>query len=226
LTHSSELSQAPFHIDGSLSELKSMFESIVQTISNETLRHFLVEFFEDNGDFFFAPGARSDKRGHHSFKGGLAYHTLTVAELAGKISDHYNGLGMANRRDLVVAGVLLHDIGKVDSYAWVPDLEEDGDYSHTKLGMLHHHIPIGFHKVLSAVEKFNETQSSLGRPRLDKEISTQLGHIILAHHGRKSWSSPVIPSTMEAYIVHSVEMMDSYVYKYNRGDDVRSIYDN
>jgi 3'-5' exoribonuclease len=210
--------------------LADLFKLVVKNLKGETLGAFIKYFFarEDiAGGFFSAPGARSDERGHHAFKGGLAYHTLTVALLATRISDHYNALGMDNDVDLVIAGVMLHDIGKIDSYEVVDDDESGGvKYSHTKLGKLHHHIPIGFHKVLMAIEDFNAEQKYVRQPELSQEVADQLGHIILSHHGRKSWSSPVTPQNIEAYIVHSVEMMDSYVYKYNRGDDVRSIYDN
>ena len=225
MTHS-KLSDAPDHKDGDIEDLKAILTYVIQTMSDETLKKFLVHFFESNVDFFFAPGARSDVRGHHSFKGGLAYHTLHAARLAGKISGHYSAIGIKNDRNLVVAGVLLHDVGKIDSYEWAPDFDVDGEYSHTKLGKLHHHIPIGFHKVLQGIKDFNLWQEALDEPQLSDDVANQLGHIILAHHGRKSWSSPVTPQNIEAYIVHSVEMMDSYVYKFNRGDDVRSIYDN
>jgi len=227
----SKLADAPCHPLGSTEILADLYKLVLSNFKDETLRTFIDYFFKREdiaATFFNAPGARSDERGHHSFKGGLAYHTLTVALLATRISDHYNALSMTNDTDLVIAGVMLHDIGKIDSYEWNEKLTADGPgrYTHTEIGKLHHHIPIGFHKVLTAIEDFNAEKEYLRQPGLSREIADQLGHIILSHHGRKSWSSPVTPQNVEAYIVHSVEMMDSYVYKFNRGDDVRSIYDN
>lgn len=221
----SKLSEAPDHPLGDRDTLEAMFFSLLEKVANVSLQRFLRFMLYDceprANRFFSAPGARSNERGHHSFRGGLAYHTITVAELASDICDHYESIGVSVDRDIVIAGVLLHDIGKIHCYEWNGE-----EYTHTKYGKLFHHIPVGYNLFLREVALFNEESFKLNRKYcVNGDIIDAIAHIILSHHGRLAWSSPVTPQTIEAYIVHSVEMMDAYVDKFNRGHDVRSIYD-
>jgi 3'-5' exoribonuclease len=231
------MSGPPEDLRGEPQKLLTLYNELVNEMRDHNISRFLNFTLRDDDDrwerFVTAPGARSENPGHHAFKGGLAYHTLTAAKLAGKIVDHYRGLGMSVKRDTVVAGVILHDIGKAWSYEWKDgprkefyhgkETEVEAGYTHTQVSKLHHHIPIGFAKFMQWAEDFNN--AGLAHNLTEKKIN-HLGHIILAHHGRRSWSSPVIPKTIEAYIVHVVEMMDAYVDKYNKGTEVRNLYDH
>lgn len=217
---------------GDKRKLATLYGELLCQIRDHNISRFLDFSLRDHQNrwqkFVTAPGARSENPGHHAFKGGLAYHTLTAAKLAGEICDHYRSLGMTIKRDIVVAGVILHDVGKAWSYEWKEDRVE-GDkeikagYIHTSVSKLHHHIPIGFAKFMQWAEEFNRAD---GPHNLTEKKINHIGHIILSHHGRRSWSSPVIPKTIEAYIVHVVEMMDAYVDKYNKGHEVRNLYDH
>lgn len=214
-------------------ELNSLWYDVIGLIRDHNIARFLefaiLRNYEMRERFFTAPGARSENPGHHAFVGGLAYHTLTAAKLAGEIVDHYRDLGMSVNKDIVVAGIVLHDVGKAFCYEWRKSRIDDNGkeipakYEHTRVSKLHHHIPIGFGWLLKQAEKFNSSQTkhSLTQKKID-----HLGHIILSHHGRRSWSSPVIPNTIEAYIVHAVEMMDAFIDKYNKGHEVRDLYDH
>lgn len=227
----------PMDERGDYVQLNNLFVYLLDEIRDHNIAKFLQFFILDDphmrAKFFSAPGARSENPGHHAFVGGLAYHTLTAAKLAGQIADHYKKLGMNVNRDIVVAGVILHDIGKAECYEWKQArTDENGEevpakYEHTLKSKMFHHIPHGFQLFMKAADNFNllykagEIKHNLTEKKVEK-----LGHIILSHHGRRSWSSPVIPNFIEAYIVHAVEMMDAYVDKYNKGIDVRDIYDH
>ena len=225
---------------GDKKNLLILYNSLVDEMRDHNISRFLNFTLRNHhgrwGRFVTAPGARSENPGHHAFVGGLAYHTLTAAKLAAKIVDHYRALGMTIKKDIVIAGVILHDIGKAWSYEWEEARQESktvgntlqvtdvpAKYVHTQVSKLHHHIPIGFAKFMKWADEFNEAGHA--HSLTEKKIN-HIGHIILAHHGRRSWSSPVIPKTIEAYIVHVVEMMDAYVDKYNKGTEVRDLYDH
>lgn len=216
---------------------------VVKKIQNLVLREFIqFIFFELSEQYFHAPASR---RNHHAYIGGLGYHSATAAELGASIADHYNSLDIEVDKDLVIAGILLHDIGKIYCYELkenknVPlvaglnmtadsksldDVKPLYNYEHTKNGKLLHHIPMGYELVGEMAKDFNSDAGRSEEDKLPEELKAKLQHIILSHHGRKSWSSPVIPQFVEAYIVHAVEMMDSYVDKYNSGAEVRNIYD-
>ncbi len=217
--------------------LADLYHEVVRSIRDHNISRFLHWALLDNVEvwekFITAPGARGENPGHHSFKGGLAYHSLTAAKLAGQIVDHYKSLGMPINRDIVVAGVILHDIGKAWCYKWeeeswrkdktLGEYIEKAGYVHTRISKLYHHIPIGYNKFMEWAGQFNKL---LGPHSLTEKKINHIGHIILSHHGRRAWSSPVVPNTIEAYIVHIVESMDAWTDKYNKGVDVRDIYDH
>jgi len=222
----------PEDLRGDPKKLLELYNELINSIRDHNISAFLIYSLRDNHTrwekFVTAPGARGENPGHHAFKGGLAYHTLTSAKLACAIVDHYRNLGMSIKKDIVIAGMILHDIGKAWCYEWkeeqvLVDKKIDAGYQHTRLSKLHHHIPIGFAKFMQWAAEFNSIGSS---HELSEKKINHIGHIILAHHGRRSWSSPVIPNTIEAYIVHAVEMTDAFVDKYNKGYDVRDLYDH
>jgi len=227
----------PEDLRGDRVELIELWDELIEGIRDHNIARFL-EYFIINGThemfrkFFTSPAARSENPGHHAFKGGLAYHTLNAAKLAGQIADHYNALHIKVNRDMVIAGVILHDIGKVDCYKWEEgriqgEIFIPAGYTHTEIGKSFHHIPHGFQLFMAAAKDFNEVATKLnGKHVLTEKKIRLLGHIILSHHGRRSWSSPVVPNNIEAYIVHLVEMGDAMVDKYNKGEDVRDIYDH
>lgn len=137
------------------------------------------------------PAAQSN---HHARSGGLVEHIHSMAHLAVDLADHYRDRYDADL-DLgaLLAGVVLHDIGKVDelSSPWRTEYTEKGQ----KLG----HIPIGLVRWNHAV----------GRHDLFGERARQVAHLILSHHGRKEWGSPVEPQTPEAQLLHQIDMLDS-----------------
>jgi len=123
-------------------------------------------------------------RGHHAAIGGLLQHTTEVAAIARTIA---RACGADTQ--LVLAGVLLHDIGKLESYHW------DGLFDYTISGSLLGHVVLG---ALMLDRRLREEQPP---PCTDVERDILL-HLIVSHHGRLEFGSPVLPMTLEAEVIH------------------------
>lgn len=188
--------------------------------------HFMFQYVDNGPDdnFFTAAGST---RFHHAYPGGLAYHTLHAAELGYKIAESYNARDIKIDKNLVVAGILLHDIGKMKGYKVEEKDPETGKWKITKTASekLHHHIPAGYLMVHEAINEYNKTQNGQSWP-ITEELMDKLLHMILAHHGRKAWSSPVLPQFIEAYVVHIVEFMDGVIDKFNGGEIPSDLYEH
>ena len=153
-------------------------------IGKPRLRRVVDLFYEDpdfRRGYEQCPGS---VRGHHAAIGGLLKHTTEVAAIARTIA-RAAGADV----ELVLAGVLLHDIGKLESYRW------DGVFEHTETGSLIGHVTLG---ALMLDRRLTEAAPP---PCTDAE-RTILLHLVLAHHGRLEFGSPVLPMTLEAEVIH------------------------
>lgn len=153
-------------------------------ISGPRLRATLALFYEDE-DFRRRYGeCPASISGHHAELGGLLKHTTEVAGIARAISR----VSRADM-DLVLAGVLLHDIGKLESYSW------DGWFEYTDRGYLYGHV------VLGSLMLDRRVRAADPMPCTDQELDI-LQHLILSHHGRMEFGAPVTPMTLEAEVLH------------------------
>ena len=122
---------------------------------------------------------------HHAYVGGLAQHTLEVLNFADGIASNFDN----NTRDLIIAGAMLHDIGKVHVY------DTSGvSISFTLAGTQQEHILLG-------ISMIDEAARELGLPPETKDLVDILKHIIASHHGSLEYGSPVLPACLPAYIV-------------------------
>jgi 3'-5' exoribonuclease len=144
--------------------------------------------------FRAAPAA---KYNHHAYRHGLLEHSVDVARGASALSSVF-GLN----RDLAVCGALLHDIGKLDAYEADGHAVDLGD-----AGKLLGEIPLGYHRVRAEIER---------RPDFPPELAQHLLHIVLSHHGRLEFGSPVVPCTREAVLVHTVDNLSGQMGAFDR----------
>jgi len=161
----------------------------IEEMTDPELRQLLLRIFSDpeiEKLFRSAPAARSM---HHGFRSGLLEHTVSVTTVAQVLAQHY-GIN----RDLVVAGCLLHDLGKI----W--ELEIGASIEYTDDGRLIGHIPM---ETLFVDKKIGELED------FPAETRRQLLHILLAHHGEYDFGSPRRPKTPEALLVHMTDNLDS-----------------
>ena len=173
-------------------EMLEELDGIIASLEHPLLRRLLeIAFGEDEFRVKFtqAPAA---KRWHQAYIGGLLEHTLNVVAHARSLATRYSEV----ENDLVIAGALLHDIGKISEYSW------DGYLDSSTEGRLVGHLVIGV-ELLSGwagrIENF------------PKQLGWQLKHIILSHHGSLEFGSPVPPRTLEALVVHFADDLDSKV---------------
>lgn len=166
---------------------------MIANITDETLRTVCGYIFDELEDKWLTiPGAKSV---HHAFVGGTLVHSYHVAIIAKAISEHMFG----SNTDLVVAGALLHDVGKLFTY------KMDGiNIDTTDAGRLLDHIFIG----AEFVGNFAESHVDMDDPIVHAKMHL-LRHIILAHHGSLEFGSPVTPQCIEAYIVHHADALDA-----------------
>ena len=154
------------------------------------LRVLLLSIMEDPSiaeKFKRAPAAMSY---HHAFLGGLLEHVLSLVQLGDQVCDHYDFL----RRDLLLAGVVLHDLGKIE------ELSFSGGFRYSTRGQLLGHISIGLEMVQEKTRQI---------PEFPAELKGQLEHMILSHHGKAEFGSPKEPMFPEALLLHFLDEIDS-----------------
>ena len=145
---------------------------------------------EPGATFAVAPAA---VKNHHAYRHGLLEHSVVVGEVAAAVADRLPTVD----RDLVLAGALLHDVGKIVSYSSDPFAP-----GFTDAGRLQGEIVLGHEIVRGLIAEVD------GFPA---ELSSRLRHIIVAHHGEKEKGSPVVPMTREAIVVHFCDDMTARV---------------
>ncbi len=133
---------------------------------------------------------------HHAYVHGLLEHTLAVTKSARALAEVYKSSGIDMDPDIVTAGGLLHDLGKIDSYRLDPFP------GMTVPGTVIDHIALGFSLFSCLAKEYG----------LDKEIETAIGHILVSHHGRKEFGSPVLPATPEAMVVSSSDELNFIMF--------------
>lgn len=187
------LPRSKFNPETLLAELIGFAKTEIQ---DRSLSAIAVELLEENSDCLLRlPAAR---RNHHAFAGGFLEHVHSVTRnamlLADKYIRDYPELKPALSRDLVIAGAILHDIGKVRELCLTP---AGADYSPE--GELIGHILLGRDMVRAAA----------GRHDISKETLLRLEHIIVSHQRLAEWGSPKPPMTPEAMLVHFADDVDA-----------------
>jgi len=171
-------------------EMKARLAQLVASVEEPNLRKILEVFFGDEEYLKGFASAPASIQLHSAALGGLLHHTLNVAELCLKVVELHPSLD----RDLVLAGALLHDIGKVTSFKVTSNITQTHD------GNLLGHIILGDQELKARISRID---------RFPDELASKLRHILLSHHGRKDWGSPVEPMLPEALAVHESDDIDA-----------------
>lgn len=178
-------------------EMQLEFESFLDDIQSPILRTICKDLYQEHKAAFLTfPAAKSN---HHSFRSGLLYHVLSMLRLAKHVCSQYKQIN----RDLVYAGIALHDLGKVVELTGflAPD--------YTKLGNFLGHITIVNMFIDRKAQKLKEEKGKWSRADFDQVY--ELMHVISAHHGKLEYGSPVAPKILEAEVVHQIDMLDSRI---------------
>jgi 3'-5' exoribonuclease len=189
------------------------FDFIRQTVAELTdprLRALAQMFVDEWGDRFRRAGAA--RKYHHARRGGLVEHTAQMMRVATKIAPLYPQLNL----DLLVAGILFHDSGKV----WENQFSETGFVmGYDELGELVGHISIGIELVNSLWQKLSveNVEAWKGLVPASKDVRLHLLHLIGAHHREHEFGSPVVPKTPEAMVLHYIDDLDSKLEMFAAG---------
>jgi len=174
---------------GDVAALEAKLDGLIASITHPDLSSLLRTIFSEPELRRRYCEAPAGKGVHGAYLHGLLEHVVRQAELAEAACRCYPQA----HRDLVIAGVLLHDIGKIDEYSWELTIDI------TPRGRLLGHAVIGD---LLIYERGRE----LG---IDEEIATRLRHLILSHHGTREFGAVVLPHTLEAVILHAADNLEA-----------------
>jgi 3'-5' exoribonuclease len=171
-------------------ELWQRLLGFIDSFTDPHLKLLVGNIFNDlhiGSAFREAPAA---KQLHHAYLGGLLEHVISLLTLADRVAPHYPIL----HRDLLLTGVMLHDIGKIQELSW------DVGFEYTTEGILLGHIQMG----ASLAEK---TIDAI--PGFPPRLKTLVLHVILSHHGKLEFGSPKLPMIPEALVLNFLDDLDA-----------------
>jgi 3'-5' exoribonuclease len=171
-------------------EMWTELRGIVTGLENPHLKALLDALLDDEDIARRYRQAPAAKQIHHAYLGGLIEHVLSLCALAKATAAHYRYVD----RDLLLAGVVLHDIGKIY------ELNYERGFSYSTEGQLIGHINIALRMVAAKLR---------GLPDFPPPLRTLLEHMILSHHGQLEFGSPKLPQFPEALLLHYLDDMDS-----------------
>ncbi|OYW23993.1 MAG: nucleotide-binding protein [Planctomycetales bacterium 12-60-4] len=183
-----------FDPDVMFAELLALAE---QHISDLPLRELTQGLLVDHSEALSTMAAAAYH--HHAYRGGYLEHVLSVTRtavyLADKYREQYPDLQPPLSKSLVVAGAILHDIGKLIELDHRPSGSE-----YTPAGRLIGHLVLGRDLIRAKAAEIAE---------FDAEILLRLEHILVSHQGLPEWGSPIPPSTPECLLVHFADDIDA-----------------
>ncbi|GAF90344.1 unnamed protein product, partial [marine sediment metagenome] len=184
-------------------EPEAMLDELIATarekIGDDALSALVIDLLEAGGDDLLSLPAATHN--HHAFVGGFLEHVVSVTRscvyLAEKYAEYYSDMEPPLSKDLVVAGAILHDIGKLRELEQQPQGAE-----YTASGHLIGHILQGRDMVREAALRHD----------LAPETLLRLEHVIVSHQRLPEWGSPKPPMTPEALIVHHADDLDAKLH--------------
>lgn len=166
-------------------------------MQNPTIQRMVRAFIKKYQEGLLTYPAAS--KNHHEYASGLAHHIVSMLQIGRELHKLYPELN----KDLLYAGIILHDIGKLKELSGVITT------SYTLQGKLLGHIPI-------MVEEIGLMAREL---QIEGEEVLILQHLVLSHHGKKEWGSPTPPLVREAELLHLIDLIDAKMNMLNRALD-------
>ena len=173
-----------------IDELWRTLEDFVRAFRNPHLKALIEAFMADPliaAGYRNAPAAKSM---HHAYIGGLLDHVVSLFRSCDLVSRNYPQVD----RDLLLAGVFLHDLGKIH------ELSYNRSFAYTNRGQLLGHMVIELEMLQEKIA---------GIPNFPAELKTLLEHLIISHHGQYEFGSPKLPMFPEALMLHYLDDLDS-----------------
>jgi 3'-5' exoribonuclease len=171
-------------------EMFAELRSWIASMTDPYLKALLETIFADEAVALAYRTAPAAKAVHHAWIGGLIEHVLSLCTLAKFTAAHYPDVDF----DLLLTGVLLHDIGKIE------ELNYARSFGYSTEGQLIGHITLGIRMVEDAIRKV---------PGFPPALRDLVVHMILSHHGALEFGSPKLPMFLEAMLLHQLDNLDS-----------------
>ena len=175
--------------------LEAELATILATIRTVPLKALVDEILADGPLMEAFRRTPAGVKHHHAYAGGLLDHVVNLLRLADRVAPLYPALD----RDLLLVGVLVHDIGKT------VELESLHGFSYTDVGQLLGHVLLGL-EIVDAKIRMIEARTS---QRFDAEVAVRVKHMIASHHGQYEFGSPKLPMTLEAMALHHLDHLDA-----------------
>ena len=180
-----------------IEEIMDFFGKTIDEFEDNTIKLITQKVLNENlEEFKLVGGAKSN---HHNYMGGLAEHSYQILLDCMAVASRYRHID----KDLLYAGAILHDIGKIKEFVYDNATGIVSDYS--REGDLLGHLVIGSQEVALA-----EYKLSLEGYELNHKTVMNLQHLILSHHGKLEFGSPKLPMMPEADILSKMDSMDCY----------------
>lgn len=183
-------------------QLSNRLREILRSVDEPALRMLMDCFLIDEALMTAFATAPAGMKAHHAFRGGLLEHVVNMLEIANRIADLLPGVD----RNLLLAGVFLHDIGKTRELCY------EAGISYSDEGQLLGHLVIAV-EMLTA--KIAEVEKLADEP-FPREVALRLKHLIVSHHGSYEFGSPKLPMTPEAIALHHIDNLDAKVHEFTR----------
>ena len=178
-----------------IERLSAEMVTLLGTIRSKPLRDLVDEVLADTELMRAFSRSPAGVKQHHAHTGGLIDHVVNLLRLADRVAPLYPALD----RDLLLVGVLFHDIGKTI------ELESEQGFSYTDAGQLLGHVLLGLELL---EEKVQAVQSRTGLS-FDHELALRIKHMIASHHGQYEYGAPKLPMTLEALALHHLDNLDA-----------------
>lgn len=180
-----------------VSQVYQDFVALIEGVENEHLKKLLTTIFETESIKECFPKAAAGKLWHHNYSGGLVEHSFSVSKICIQLAEIYTHLD----HDLLLAGAMLHDIGKMKEYKC------KGFIDYSDVGRLVGHVTLGYGFVKSFIDDVED---------FPENLKMKLLHLLISHQGSREKGSPVEPMIREAFVLYFADEIDSKLNAFDR----------
>ena len=201
---SERVDDAEFHVlsNEGIGKLLVQLRQFVDSLGNPQLKSLACHYLDNDELAMKLSQAPAGVKNHHAYQGGLLHHVVSLMELVDVVAPQYPQVD----RDLVLMGVLLHDLSKIDELSYDKGLE------YTDEGQLVGHLVMGVELLGKMIRSWEQQQNTT----FPVELAVQLKHLIVSHHGEYEFGSPKLPMTLEAIMLHYLDNLDAKIFQFTQ----------
>ena len=185
-----------------IEKLSSRLAEMLRGMENLYLKNLAECFLMDEEFQRNFNAAPAGVKNHHAYPGGLLQHVVSLMELVLVVAPRYEVLN----QDLLLMGAFLHDVGKIE------ELTYDRALGYSDSGQLIGHLVQG----VLVLEKKVAEASELMQETFPNDLTLQLQHLIVSHHGRLEFGSPKVPMTLEAVALNFLDDLDAKIFTFEQ----------